>query len=79
MSNWLGLVSICIRCISVELTPDWQATMRIKAGVGELARGIGDDQAQVQYSVAGRSRGQVMLCAIRIIQIEEMRSTGFSV
>jgi hypothetical protein len=27
--------------------------MRIEAGVGDLVRRIGDDQAQVGYSVAG--------------------------
>jgi hypothetical protein len=30
----------------------WRATMRIKAGVGDLVRKIGDDQAQVRYLVA---------------------------
>jgi hypothetical protein len=40
---------------------------------------IGDDQAQVGYSVVGRSGGRVTPCAIRIIHVEETRSTGFPV
>jgi hypothetical protein len=35
----------------------WRATMRIEAGVGDLVQRIGDDHAQVRYSVAGRSGG----------------------
>jgi hypothetical protein len=31
----------------------WQAATRIEAGVGDLVWKIGDDQAQVRYSVAG--------------------------
>jgi hypothetical protein len=53
--------------------------MRINAGVGDLVCRIGDDQAQVRYSVAGRSGGQVTSCVIRIIHVEETRSTGFPV
>jgi hypothetical protein len=56
----------------------WQAVMMIKAKVGDLVR-IGDDQAQVRYSVAERSGGQVTPCAIRIVHVEEMRSEGFPV
>jgi hypothetical protein len=52
--------------------------MMIKAKVGDLVR-IGDDQAQVRYSVAERSGGQVTPCAIRIVHVEEMRSEGFPV
>jgi hypothetical protein len=33
---------------------------------------------QVRYSVAGRSRGQVALCAVCTVNVE-MRSTGFLV
>jgi hypothetical protein len=53
--------------------------MRIEAGGGDLVRRIGDDQAQVEYSVAGRSGGRVMMCAICIVHTEEMRSAGFPV
>jgi hypothetical protein len=38
-----------------------------------------DDQAQVRYSMVGRSRGWVMPCAIRIVHVEETRSAGFPV
>jgi hypothetical protein len=34
--------------------------------------------AQVEYSVAGRSRGRVMLCAVCTVHVE-MRSTSFMV
>jgi hypothetical protein len=57
----------------------WRAATRIKAGVGELVRRIGDDQAQVGYSVAEQSGGRVMSCAIHIIHVEETRSMGFPV
>jgi hypothetical protein len=40
---------------------------------------IGDDQAQVGYSMARRSGGRVMSCAIRIVHVEEIRSAGFLV
>jgi hypothetical protein len=50
----------------------------IEAGVGDLVRRIGDDQAQVGSSVGGRSVGQVTPCAIHIVHMEEMRSMGFS-
>jgi hypothetical protein len=57
----------------------WQTMTRIEAGVGDLVQRIGDDQAQVGYSMVGRSRGHVMLCVTPIIHVEEMRSTSFSV
>jgi hypothetical protein len=50
--------------------------MRIMTGVGDLVQRIGDDQAQVGYSVAGRSGGQVMPCAICTMHIE-IRSVSF--
>jgi hypothetical protein len=53
--------------------------MRIEAGVGDLVQRIGDDQAQVGYSVAGQSGGRVMPSAIHIVHMEEMRSTRFLV
>jgi hypothetical protein len=49
--------------------------MRIKVVVGDLVRGIGDDQAQVVV----RSGGQVTSCTIHTIHMEETRSVGFSV
>jgi hypothetical protein len=55
----------------------WQAVMRIKAEVGDLVGRIEDDQTQVGYSVARQSEGRVMLCAIHIIHVVEMRSAGF--
>jgi hypothetical protein len=39
---------------------------------------IGDGQAQIRYSVAGRSGGRVMPCAICTVHME-MRSAGFLV
>jgi hypothetical protein len=47
-------------------------------GIGDLVRRIGYDQAQVGYSVTGRSGGRVMLCAICNGHVE-MRSAGFLV
>jgi hypothetical protein len=55
----------------------WQATMTIEAGVGNLVRRIGDDQAQVGYSMDRPSGGRVTSCAIRIVHVKEMRSAGF--
>jgi hypothetical protein len=57
----------------------WRVMMRIEAGVGDLVQRIRDDQAQVGYSVTGRSGGWVMPCAIHIIHVEEMRCAGFPV
>jgi hypothetical protein len=53
--------------------------MRIETGVGDLVQRIGDDEAQVEYLVAGLLGGWVMPCAIRIVHMEETRSTGFPV
>jgi hypothetical protein len=39
----------------------WRAATRIEAGVGDLMQRTGDGQAQIEYSVAGRSRGRVTL------------------
>jgi hypothetical protein len=52
--------------------------MRIVTGVGDLVQGIGDGQTQVGYSVAGRSRGWLMLCAVCTMH-EDTRSTNFLV
>jgi hypothetical protein len=55
----------------------WAATW-IKAGVGDLVQRVGDGQAQVGYSVAGRSRGWVTLYATCTMHKEAM-SMGFLV
>jgi hypothetical protein len=52
--------------------------MRIEAGVRDLVQRTGDGQEQVEYSVARRSRGQVLLCAVHNVH-KEARSTGFLV
>jgi hypothetical protein len=52
--------------------------MSIVAGVGVLVQRTGDDQAQVGYSVAGRSRGRVTLYAVCTMHIET-RSVSFLV
>jgi alpha-D-ribose 1-methylphosphonate 5-triphosphate synthase subunit PhnG len=52
--------------------------MRIEAGVGDLVQRIEDGQAQVGYSVAGRSRGRVTLCAVCAMH-KEIRSADFLV
>jgi hypothetical protein len=51
---------------------------RIEIGVGDLVQMIRNDQAQVGYSVAGRSRGQVTLCAVCTVH-KETRSANFLV
>jgi hypothetical protein len=56
----------------------WQAVMRIKAGVRDLVQRTRDGQAQVEYSVAGRSRGQVTLCVVYTVP-KETRSVDFLV
>jgi hypothetical protein len=52
--------------------------MRIMAGVRDLIQRIRDSQAQVGYSVVGRVRDRVTLCAVCTVH-EEMRSAGFLV
>jgi hypothetical protein len=42
----------------------WWTATSIMAGVGYLVQRTGDGQAQVRYSVAGRSGGRVMLCVV---------------
>jgi hypothetical protein len=56
----------------------WRVATSIVAEVGDLVQRIEDGQAQVRYSVAGRSRGMETLCAICTVH-KEMRSTGFLV
>jgi hypothetical protein len=50
----------------------------IYAGVGDLVQRIGDGQAQVGYSVVGRSEGRMTSCAVCTVH-KEMRSTCFLV
>jgi hypothetical protein len=42
------------------------------AGVGDLVQRFRNGQAQVGYSVAGRSRGRVTLCAVCTVHEEPM-------
>ena len=56
----------------------WQAATRIMAGVGDLVQRTGDGQAQVEYSLARRSRGQVTQCMVCNMHVET-RSAGFLV
>jgi hypothetical protein len=55
-----------------------RVAMMIEAGVEDLVQRTGDSQAQVGYSVARRSRGQVMLCVVYTVH-KEMRSSSFLV
>jgi hypothetical protein len=55
-----------------------RAAMRIEVRVRDLVQRTGDDQAQVGYSVAGRSRGRVTLCVVCTMH-NEMRNVGFLV
>jgi hypothetical protein len=52
--------------------------MRIEARVGDLMQRIVDGQAQVGYSMARRSRGRVILCAVCTVH-NETGSVGFLV
>jgi hypothetical protein len=52
--------------------------MRIVEELGDLVQRTEDDQAQVGYSVARRSGGRVMLCAISTVR-KETRSMRFLV
>jgi hypothetical protein len=56
----------------------WRAAMRIVVGVGDLVQRTGDDQAQIRYSVARRSRGRLTLYAVYTVH-KETRSTSFLV
>jgi hypothetical protein len=46
--------------------------------IGDLVQMTEDDQTQVRYSMAGRSRGRVTSCAVCTVHKETM-STGFLV
>jgi hypothetical protein len=52
--------------------------MRIEPKIGDLVQRIGDDQAQVGYSVTGRSGGRMTLCVICTVH-KKMRSACFLV
>jgi hypothetical protein len=65
-------------CIMMVTGAAWRAATRIKAGVGYLVQRTGDGEVQVGYSVAGRSRGWVMLCAVCTVH-KNMRCTSFLV
>jgi hypothetical protein len=56
----------------------WRVVTSIVAGVGDLVQRSVDGQVLVGYSVAGRSRAQVMLCVVCTVH-EETRSAGFLV
>jgi hypothetical protein len=55
----------------------WRATMRIMAGVRDLVQMTSDGQAQVRYSVAGRSGSRVTPCAICTVHKEMMSACFF--
>jgi hypothetical protein len=69
---------VCLSCNVYVTSAAWRAAMRIEAGVGDLMQRIVDGQAQVGYSMAGRSRGRVMLCVVCTVH-NETRSVGFLV
>jgi hypothetical protein len=56
----------------------WRVATRIMTVVGDLVQRNGDGQAQVVYSVAGRSRGRLTLCVVCTVH-KETRSVGFLV
>jgi DNA-binding transcriptional regulator of glucitol operon len=56
----------------------WWAVTRIEAGVGDFVQRTGNDQAQVGYSVVGRSRGRVTPCTVCTVH-KETRSVNFLV
>jgi hypothetical protein len=56
----------------------WWVVTRIVVGVGDLVPRAEDGQLQVRYSVAGRSRGRVILCVVYTIH-KETRSASFLV
>jgi hypothetical protein len=56
----------------------WRAATSIVTGVGDLMQRTEDGHAQVGYSLVGRSRGRVTLCAVCTVH-KEMRSASFLV
>jgi hypothetical protein len=79
-----AFIFICVEnrvCLShgVQLAgAAWRAATRIQTRVGDLIQRTGDGQAQVGYSVAGRSGGRMMSCVICTMHME-MRNTSFLV
>jgi hypothetical protein len=66
---------VCLSCGVQVIGVTWGLVTKIMAGVGDLMQSIGDGQAQVGYSVAGRSRDRVTLCVVCTMH-KEMRSAG---
>jgi hypothetical protein len=56
----------------------WRIATRILAGQGDLLQRTGDDQAQVEYSMAGRLGGWFTPCAFCTVHVET-RIAGFLV
>jgi hypothetical protein len=56
----------------------WQVVTRIMVGVGDMVWRTRDGEAQVEYSVTGRSGDRVIPCMVCTVH-EETRSTGFLV
>jgi hypothetical protein len=54
----------------------WGTATRIVPRVGDLVQRTGDGQAQIGYSVAERSGGQVTSCAVCTVHMK-IRSAGF--
>jgi hypothetical protein len=73
----VGNHSYLSRCVQVA-DATWRAATRIYAGVGDLMLRTVDGQAQVGYSMPGRSRGRMTPCVIYIMHME-MRCASFLV
>jgi hypothetical protein len=56
----------------------WRVATRIEAEIGDLVQRTWYGQAHVGYSVVGRSRGRVILCAVCTMN-KEMRGVSFLV
>jgi hypothetical protein len=56
----------------------WWVVTRIMEGVVDLVQRTGDGQPQVRYSVVGRSRDRVTLCAVCTVH-KETRGASFLV
>jgi hypothetical protein len=69
---------ICLFCGVQVAGAAWRAVTMIAAGVGDLVQRTENGQAQVRYSVVGRSGGWVMSCAVCTMH-EETRNTCFLV
>jgi hypothetical protein len=54
----------------------WRTTTRIMTWVRDLVQRIRDDQAQVEYSVTGWSRGRITSCVICTVH-KKTRSASF--